>query len=724
MNEDFVGNVSEDLEAILRRTEDPKVVRRDKTYGSPKKALLTEPTKRGLKQNIVNELIEQRIKKYNAAFARLKTIADRIDRAVSNDVSQRRVDRIITTRKLRRLARKISKHGAALVRLEAKSAKLQNKPKALKVPSLLTHNGRIITSFGDIFFEHNKMMKKTIKEEVSQIIEDKKMGIKGDLSNLDAQNLSEFVINKLNEQQARGELAPEVFEADLGMISPYEAANREIRLNPDGSLPIEPQKEEVVTPVIEPGVRPATLDLDTISAKANEVKQNLRVSGKMMEIIENNPEAYSLRVDQSQLGKASSEPIIRMDEGLDIFLAKKAEEKAGLLALERLKSQAERAAKEFAQREMVEKEEPIARAVTSSEIDVEGINKATQKWREAEDRYKAYSSWDNADPKEVERLKEEVEKARQAFQAAVDPYMNSREKAKVETKEEVVQEEKVQEERAAYEYSPDVETLSAHELVKLVDPERTIAEDDFNAFVNFFKEDSTKEFTDEHPEIGDRFSEIKLRKQLTSFKENSTIEIEKNLSNEDDSAVFTSNLKLNPEYAKELKELEARKNARIREYLYGEKERRREREKEERAAMEEQRREKEAKRRAEIRAQTEELRARIEARQAEEAARYHEEKERQETKAQADRYRELFRKAGYDYSSVSDKDIVTSMQPSSEAEKEQLALQVQKLEEQAKLYDQFAITMPKENYQNESRWHEAVVAQTKEAMSPKEGKTR
>ena len=724
MNEDFVGNVSEDLEAILRRTEDPKVVRRDKTYGSPKKALLTEPTKRGLKQNIVNELIEQRIKKYNAAFARLKTIADRIDRAVSNDVSQRRVDRIITTRKLRRLARKISKHGAALVRLEAKSAKLQNKPKALKVPSLLTHNGRIITSFGDIFFEHNKMMKKTIKEEVSQIIEDKKMGIKGDLSNLDAQNLSEFVINKLNEQQARGELAPEVFEADLGMISPYEAANREIRLNPDGSLPIEPQKEEVVTPVVKPGVRPATLDLDAISAKANEVNQNLRVSGKMMEIIENNPGAYSLRVDQSQLGKASSEPIIRMDEGLDIFLAKKAEEKAGLLALERLKSQAERAAKEFAQREMVEKEEPIARAVTSSEIDVEGINKATQKWREAEDRYKAYSSWDNADPKEVERLKEEVEKARQAFQAAVDPYMNSREKAKVETKEEVVQEEKVQEERAAYEYSPDVETLSAHELVKLVDPERTIAEDDFNAFVNFFKEDSTKEFTDEHPEIGDRFSEIKLRKQLTSFKENSTIEIEKNLSNEDDSAVFTSNLKLNPEYAKELKELEARKNARIREYLYGEKERRREREKEERAAMEEQRREKEAKRRAEIRAQTEELRARIEARQAEEAARYHEEKERQETKAQADRYRELFRKAGYDYSSVSDKDIVTSMQPSSEAEKEQLALQVQKLEEQAKLYDQFAITMPKENYQNESRWHEAVVVQAKEAMSPKEGKTR
>lgn len=669
---------NEEIEEILDifNKETPKKAKMGKG-AKAKRAALTSETAKSLRYNLVNKKLYKRAEKYNEHYYDLNVMTDKINEMLSAGAGSRRIKKRVNKKNLNKLAKILSKHGVAIINLENKRAKLEGTPRAIKVNEHVTFYSKVLSALGKVAFVEKRMMKNIIKKEVKGVKKDTKEILKDsdregrlDVRNLKQENLSDFVISKLQEKYRGAPIDPDDLDDLNSSLEPNEQIDNENQFN------FEQQK----------------MDLNQIDLKDVQNEEDLnnykykgqtKIRPATIEFIKSNADKWALK---------------SLKEELEAKLARDAAEQARKYSEsnpyqffeDRDKARQER---EEATTKLADAQEQERQIAEDLGLDISAIVSASIDLKKASDELKDYLTQNkgSVDPDVIREMAARVADNRERINdlITINQAKIEEPQAKIEEPEAVVDSQP----EPDYTYFPEVEKYSIPELASLIDPSlegKNISENDV---ANLMKDQKHEEFLKDNPEIEEiyrlRELEIRLRERGSS-----------------DNVVNYDNLEANPELAVEWSKLRENSQTRTKNYFQ---------------AYEEERKEIAEKLAAENRQRSAEIRERISLREA--AA--EQAKANQKLAEEANIYRELLKKAGGDYTSVSDVDMVKLFTVGPDNPQEEVSAYLGMLNRNAEYYDSFAETTPKDSYSSEEKWHSAVVSYAKEASeNANKGKSR
>lgn len=688
----------------------------------PSTAAMTGPTMEGFRitsslwRNIRltanKRRLNKKMEKYNDKLHEVEKFTTRVEEHFAGT----RLGDYVNSRRAQKAGKELSKLGVKLVDLQNKRARLEGKPKAIKVPSRVVETSKILQIVGWYKFQEKRAEKKIIREEVKKIVSDAKQDRKGDFSNLQQENLADFVIQKMKE---RG-FAERETKARTARFSDEDHLDNKIIGEFRGSMIENTAKGPLTAEQIanykafceQHGLdfdEEVSLAVDTnkalgipvgVSAQARELTS--------MELAQRIKDSYSQHKDNFNKITVNTKSLNDMLKNkvpsiLDEKTQETKQEKTDAQkAYDNLfKAEAQLRAHERSGMDDPQRLAELQRAVAEARVAVSRINENVISEADSiidkhsrvivDDTKKPASDKKQEEVKEEKpkTYKEQLEEAREDLfrdQKALNEYKESKLdnpelKASLEAKleqstkkladlytsstRELKADEKTPEVKV--EEPLDVTKLTMQEALQLIFPEAEELRSPMseNDLLNFRRDHALellniREQKEAAPEaeVYDRYRELELYGVM------------KNRSNR----ISEDRARSNPEYITELQEIHARQDQRAADR----------REEEQRPWFE---------RREELmaanRAQTEATRKKIE----------------------ANKHREQFRKLGSDYSSISDDDIIEFVTTGLNDKAREA------VERQASLYDEIAKEVPKETYQNEERWHSAVVSAAKERFN-------
>lgn len=695
-------------------------------------AAMTAPTMEGFRNtsSLWNKIrlaankrkLDKRAEIYNDKLHEVEKFTKRVE----NYSAGNKLGNLVNSRRAQKAGKALSKLGVKIVDLQNTRAHLEGKPKAIKVPPRVVETSKILQAVGWYKFQEKRAEKKIIREEVKRIVSEAKQERTGDFSNLKQENLADFVIEKMKERgfeerEAKSPVArfSDEDHLDNPVIAEFIAAM--IDSVGAGSLS-EAERAKFKAFCDEHGLdfdEELSLAVDTNKAFGIPVGVSLETQElTAMDLAERIKDSYAQQkanFDNTLISAQALTDILKTnvssilnEEELKAETEKTNIEKAyqNLVQAEaRLKAHEMSGVNDPQRTEQLKQEVAAARSVVSK-INEEALKEADSiitKSQEPvieevkEEKPKSYKEQLEEAREDLVRAQKELnefraanlenpelktsleEKLDQATANLSNLYTQST--RELETKE--VPEQKAEE--AVVEEPLDISKLSMKDALQLIFPEskELRSEMNVNDLLNFRRDhilelENIREQKEAAPEAEayDRYRELELLEALTR----------NNIISEDKESKYSS------AYIEELQEIRSRQSQRA---------------EEKRAEAQEPWLERREELIAANRKRAEAVRQRV----AEREVQRSDDAKLAERKAEADKYREQFRKLGSDYSSISDNDVIELVTTSLNDKAKQA------ISRQVELYDQYAQTVPKDAYKDEERWHSAVVSAAKERFN-------
>lgn len=677
-------------EADFDRVYQPKGV-------TPNMAAMTSKTYRGFRgfvQNLRSDLhrgkVDKKIKEYNTKLREIETYSNRVESRLAEGKSSNLLAIKLRVRKAEKAGKELAKLGVKIFALENKQAKLEGKPKAIKVPSEVVDKSIILSAIGLMKLLDRRQEKKIIREEVSKIMKEVQKGETGDFESLQKENLADFVIQKMKEKGIDREM-------EAAERASIEQLGGEAVINFRGEF-VNAINEGNLSPEDEARFRKFCADngLDFSKELKLAYDTDMALGG-------HDGPAISSQAEMPPVAAFDIKEAIRNDWGTQIpDFTKTAgtppvQEEAAFDLQKYLKENRAELISEF--------NKFLEQRKTNTEPQSE-LAKALQEKIKADAALQAFRfSGENNPEREaellaaVERSKAKISSITEETVIKADDVINRQSEAVVQEQAQVDPEEaspritiepvveQVEKEPIAPiripsieiddNYNPIIDSYSMADIIAEILPDADIRNEkgkidaDKILTVQRTRRLELDNFLVDHPEYEDRFAQLQILDTIRNK----------------DGSLSKTKLKLNPEIIDKLTEINQRQTARHEQYLANE-----------RAKFEEGRQ-----------GIIEKNRERSEALRQSIAAR---------------KNREMFYKVGSDYSSVSDKDLnelVTTLSPTA----------VSAFEERGRYFDEVAAEIPMSQFRDDKdRWYSHVVSLSKaryeeaKTVSQEESRTR
>lgn len=694
-----VPTYSDEEEALFRLTEANFDRVKQPNGVQPRAAGMTGKTMHGfrafvrdVRANINKEKVNRKIKEYNTKLYEINKYASRLEQSVNNNDSSFAIRQRV--RRAEKAGKELAKLGVSIFILESKQLKLEGKPKAIKVPSEVKEKAGILSAIGLMKFLERREEKKIIREEVSRIMKEIKEGETADLANLQKQNLTDFVIEKMKEKGFENTAEEPVNEVtdELGSDKTQEFRTDFGNAMHKGSLTKE-ESEAFKAYCDANGLNYANelqLATDTARLLGQAAPQVVPIPEPKFDINE------ALKTGRTINAPTPPAPPFIENGKFDIN--------------EALKMNREEIKAIFA-RILAEHKEELSPK--------QQLENAMKKRAAAKADYDAFIFSGVNDPVRAAELKAALDRAVLDAEKATEVVLTGADKVIEEQKSKVepvitvppvtdrvvtpVVEENTQRVPVVLQdnYNPFIDGYTMTDMIAEILPNADIRNEkgkvdaDKVLTVQRTQRLEIDNYLADRPEYQDRYRQLQIYDSVRNR----------------DGSLSQSKLKSNPHLLDELSEINLRQSERREQYNTQKKEEFLN--SDSRQAII-----------AENRKRSEELREKIAKREAEQKAAY-EESQRQAQinednriqKESADRYRSMFYKVGVDYSSIDDRALNNLMTQISDAE-------IANLQRRGTLFDEVAQSTPKEKFGNdEDKWYSHVVSVSKSIHEEEKGRT-